>query len=299
MRMPVCRSVSTAAQVQNARSSSPVRSRRLPVAGSVGPDPGDRGAGRPRRASAGRGERRAGRRCVGGLQAVRAVVDQGVHVTQSGQDGQPFPGALVRARLAGSDSFCRARSSARIGHGRRPRSPIGTGLPSPTGRCRGRTRGPRPGCAARRRGAPGPRWSARRARRPGGSWSGRVASTPRRPRAADAASRCRGGGVPGRARTARPGWRPDRARLVWSSIGCRSLQVGDEHVADRAAVDAVTVDQLRRAELAGGVERPHRRGCVRGEHAHRVEQLVEPHRRRSRAATGRRPPATAPDSPRR
>jgi hypothetical protein len=35
MRMPVCRNVSTAAQVQNARSSSPVRSRRLPVSGSA------------------------------------------------------------------------------------------------------------------------------------------------------------------------------------------------------------------------------------------------------------------------
>jgi hypothetical protein len=55
-------------------------------------------------------------------------------------------------------------------------------------------------------------------------------------------------------------------------------QVGDEDVADRAAGDAVAVDQLGRAELALGAERPEGRGCIRGEHAHLVQQLVEAHR---------------------
>jgi hypothetical protein len=55
-------------------------------------------------------------------------------------------------------------------------------------------------------------------------------------------------------------------------------QVGDQDVADRAAGNPVAVDQLGRAELTGGAERPEGRGCVRGEHAHLVQQLVEPHR---------------------
>jgi hypothetical protein len=55
------------------------------------------------------------------------------------------------------------------------------------------------------------------------------------------------------------------------------LQVGDQHVTDRPAGDAVPVDQLCRAELASGAERPDRRGSLRPEHAHRVQQLVEAH----------------------
>ena len=55
-------------------------------------------------------------------------------------------------------------------------------------------------------------------------------------------------------------------------------QVGDQDVADRAVGDAVAVDQLGRAELTGGAERPERRWRVRGENAHLVQQLVEAHR---------------------
>jgi hypothetical protein len=75
-------------------------------------------------------------------------------------------------------------------------------------------------------------------------------------------------------------------------------QIGDEDIADRAAGNGITVDQLRRAELTGGAERPKGRGCVRGEHAHLVEQLVEPHRlvRAQRPAVDRqRQLQTVPD----
>jgi len=55
------------------------------------------------------------------------------------------------------------------------------------------------------------------------------------------------------------------------------LQVGDQQVTHRPAGDAVSVDQLRRAELAAGAERTDRRRGVRLEYAHRVQQLVEAH----------------------
>ncbi len=48
------------------------------------------------------------------------------------------------------------------------------------------------------------------------------------------------------------------------------LQVGDEDVADRAAGDGVAVDQLSRAELTLGAERPDRGRGLRAEYAHLV-----------------------------
>ena len=121
MRIPVCRNVSTAAQVQNARSSSPDRSRRLPVRRVLGPDPC-----RYRRCSdvnpaerdAGEGERRAGRDAVRGRQAGcgggARVVDR---ATSTGRTGSRSRVRWSIRDLRDRISFCRARSSARIGHG--------------------------------------------------------------------------------------------------------------------------------------------------------------------------------------
>ena len=55
------------------------------------------------------------------------------------------------------------------------------------------------------------------------------------------------------------------------------LQVGDEQVTDRAAADAVPVDQLGRADPSLSAERTDRGWGVRSQHAHLVEQLVEAH----------------------
>ena len=102
MRIPVCRSVSTAAQVQNARSSSPVRSRRFPVDGST-----------------------TQIRALPTAAVACAVVNLAavmVRMSLSRATSMGSTGSRSRVRWSVRDlrdriSFCRARSSARIGHG--------------------------------------------------------------------------------------------------------------------------------------------------------------------------------------
>ena len=112
----------------------------------------------------------ARRRCAGavnvapGVAAVRGL-QAGCVVDAGGRAPAPAaaagPGAVPGC--AGPCATC-GRGSPSAGPGPRrgsgtapPTAPTGPGPPSPTGRCRGRTRAPRPGCAGRRRGAPGPR----------------------------------------------------------------------------------------------------------------------------------------------
>ena len=136
IRMPVWRSVSIAAQVQNARSSSPVRSRRLPVSGSSAQILA--AACRWRGAAQGRavgGERLAGR---GGLRGGRAAAAVAMRRSlaaghQHGQHGQPFPGALVHAGLAGADLLLPGQVLGPDRAGRGPRAPAGGVLHRPLG----------------------------------------------------------------------------------------------------------------------------------------------------------------------
>jgi len=65
--------------------------------------------------------------------------------------------------------------------------------------------------------------------------------------------------------------------VSWPERRLAFPQVGNEQVADQAAGDRKPVDQLRRAELPAGAERPQGRRRFRAEHAHRVEQVVAAH----------------------
>ena len=104
MRMPVARSTSTAAQAQNACSSSRHRSRRLPVVGSSSPDLAEPPSGAvtertrvcPAAVKASPG-RPGWPRLEEGRGSDRAAVDA---ADEDGQDGQPFAGAGVHAGLA-------------------------------------------------------------------------------------------------------------------------------------------------------------------------------------------------------
>ena len=218
MRMPVWRSTSTIAQVQNAAVFVEGRGRGGAAGvGVFGPDPAG-GLGlhhRPAQRRAGRGEQLAGLGALGrGEQFGGAVAFGGHPGDQGGQHRQPFAGALVHPGLAvGAVLLVRDVAGAdRAAH--RPWRPTGPGRRRPTRRCRGRTPAPRTARCAR----PAAARSAGPARRPGRSVGAGAGHHPLLPGRGDlagqlAASRCRDGGPPGRPRTAcRAGRRSAAAR---------------------------------------------------------------------------------------
>jgi len=141
MRIPVCRSVSTAA-----RSKTPDLPRRsCPAFAGVGVvDPGPRrvvvqarlGAIHGPAVNCERAARRSGQRR---LQACGRRGPLVVHPShEDRQDRESLPGPLVMRDLRERISFCRARSSGRTGQGAAHRASA-PDPPSPTGRCRDRT----------------------------------------------------------------------------------------------------------------------------------------------------------------
>ena len=100
-RMPVERRISMVAQAQNARSSSAVRLRRFPLAGSPPRRSRDAGGGRAEQRRSRGGDGVAGPGVAGGLQQGPGVgVLLGGGADQDRQDREPFAGPGVHPRLA-------------------------------------------------------------------------------------------------------------------------------------------------------------------------------------------------------
>jgi hypothetical protein len=143
----VCRSVSTAAQVQNARSSSPVASLTLGTLGVVDPHP-RHGVARPFGAMHGPvPDRERAPGSVASAACRQAAVASRSSSTRLWSIARR--GSRSRVRWSIRDlreriSFCRARSSGADRTRRGPRSPPAQDPPSPTVRCRGKRHAPPP-----------------------------------------------------------------------------------------------------------------------------------------------------------
>ena len=210
-RMPVSRRTSTAAQAQKALSSSRVRSRRLPLAGSSTQIRGVGALITSRRSRwPARGELLAGlslrrhRQPLGGLPARRSTL-----AINTGEHRDALTSALVHAGLAVAAFLSGANVVDTHRTRNRPLRPPRGVLGGPVGdvEVEGADRGgssPRP-CAASPPVGPAESESV-------GSSSGCVASRPRPRRGQDAARRCQGDGSPSPSRTAAQVTRHGRQR---------------------------------------------------------------------------------------